>query len=150
MTTGTARELADAFARFGPPFMHWMKAGLRDENLTFARMRLLWAIEAAGPQIMSELKDTLGVTARSVTSLVDGLEADGYVTRRPHPEDRRATVIELTPDGEEAMERVHRLHQARAAELFADLPDADQHALLRIMEDLVDTVQGRVAQEASR
>ncbi len=150
MTTAAARDLADAFARFGPPFMHWMKAGLKDENLTFARMRLLWAVEAGGPQIMSELKDTLGVTARSVTSLVDGLEADGYVVRKPHPDDRRATVIELTSDGEDAMERVHGLHQTRAAELFADLPDDDQRTLLRIMEALVDTVQSRVAREADR
>ena len=48
---------------------------------------------------MSDLGDELGVTARYVTSLVDGLEKEGLVRRVPHPTDRRATIIESTPKG---------------------------------------------------
>jgi DNA-binding MarR family transcriptional regulator len=46
-----------------------------DDGLTMARLRLLWALETEGPMIGSELKDALGITARSVTSLVDALDS---------------------------------------------------------------------------
>ena len=36
---------------------------------------------------------------RNVTGLVDALEGAGFVTRSPHPTDRRATVVSLTPQG---------------------------------------------------
>jgi DNA-binding MarR family transcriptional regulator len=62
-------------------------------------MKLLGALHGGGPKIMSELGEELGVTARNVTALVDGLEGEGLVRRVPHATDRRATVIELTPAG---------------------------------------------------
>jgi DNA-binding MarR family transcriptional regulator len=39
------------------------------------------------------------VHATSVTSIVDGLEADGFVTRVPHDTDRRTTLAEITRSG---------------------------------------------------
>jgi DNA-binding MarR family transcriptional regulator len=40
------------------------------------------------------------VTARNVTGLVDALEHDGLVERLPYPNDRRASLVRLTPAGE--------------------------------------------------
>jgi hypothetical protein len=36
------------------------------------------------------------VSPRNVTGLVDGLAESGFVTREPHPTDRRATLVALT------------------------------------------------------
>lgn len=38
--------------------------------------------------------------------MVTKLEARGYVQRAPHPSDRRATVVDLTPQGRELSEQV--------------------------------------------
>lgn len=138
MSEQRAEELAEVFSRFGPAFMRWVRSGVDHEGLTFARIRLMWAIRTEGPQIMSELKDWLGVTARSVTSLVDGLEDEGYVVRRGHPEDRRATIIELTQDGQTVIDEAHEAHQAHASTLFERLDDGDRRELLRIMQTLLD------------
>jgi DNA-binding MarR family transcriptional regulator len=138
-----ATELADAFSRFGPAFMRWVRAGVEEEGLTFARMRLMWAVHTEGPQIMSELKDWLGVTARSVSSLVDALEDEGYVRRRLHPEDKRAHLVELTDEGETVVERAHRTHRDRASDLFASLGEDEQDQLLATMEKLLAEIDAR-------
>src|SRR5918997_2840474 len=88
-------RLVDEFAGFGPSYMKWVKSRLQDRGLTYARMRLLGALHSHGPQIMTSISDELCVTRRNVTALVDALEIEGLVRRRPHPTDRRATVIEL-------------------------------------------------------
>ena len=41
---------------------------------------------------------------RSVTNIVDRLQADGLVRRVPHPTDRRATLVEVTDGGRAALE----------------------------------------------
>jgi DNA-binding MarR family transcriptional regulator len=43
-----------------------------------------------------QLADRLGLTTGSVTSLLDRLEGLGYVTRSPHPSDRRKLIVRAT------------------------------------------------------
>jgi DNA-binding MarR family transcriptional regulator len=45
------------------------------------------------------------VSAPTMTRLVAGLEADGYVRRQPSPDDGRATLIHATPKGKRVMEQ---------------------------------------------
>ena len=96
-------------------------------------MRLLGALHCDGPQIMTSSSDGLGVTRRNVTALVDALEEEGLVRRRPHPTDRRATVIELTPEGERTADAMYDEHREAVAELFAGLSGEDQRELIRLL-----------------
>ena len=68
-------------------------------DLTTARTHLLWELHRLGPSTQRALARTLNVTPRNVTGLVDALEANGFVDRRPHPTDRRATLVTLTELG---------------------------------------------------
>jgi DNA-binding MarR family transcriptional regulator len=132
-STELARDLVSAWAAVGPALMKWMTATPKHSGVTWARMKTLHALDCHGPQIMSSLRDELGVTARSVTALVDALEADGMVRRVPHPSDRRATIIELTATGQRTIKGQFEAHAERAAQLFDRLDPADQHELLRLL-----------------
>jgi DNA-binding MarR family transcriptional regulator len=48
---------------------------------------------------MRDLADELGLHARNLTSVEDALEAEHLIRRVPHPTDRRATILQLTPAG---------------------------------------------------
>ena len=48
---------------------------------------------------MRTIGSRLQVHQTSVTNAVDRLEAAGLVARTPHPTDRRATLVELSPAG---------------------------------------------------
>ena len=131
-----AQRLADLFSILAPAFLKWQYAGVLVPGMTYPRMNLVHVIAEDGPQIMSALRDRLGVSARNVTVLVDGLERDGFVRRVPHPTDRRATIIELTGEGRAVHRDVYATHADRAAALFADLPATDQRHLDRILRHL--------------
>jgi DNA-binding MarR family transcriptional regulator len=132
-----ARELVAAFAAFGAAYRRWTGAQARGKGMTYPRMRVLQVLSGRGPSIMSVLRDELCVTARGVTSLVDGLEAEGLVRRQPHPTDRRATLIDLTDAGREYVQERCEAHVERAAALFAQLDPDDQRALLQIIHQLM-------------
>lgn len=132
-----ASQIARAFAGFGPAYFKWVQSRFAKDGVSFARMRLLGALHKMGPQIMSGLSDELGVTARNVTALVDALEEEGLVRRVPHITDRRATVVELTPNGAEFGCRMAAGgHLEAIAELFRDLTPSEQRQLLRIVTKL--------------
>ena len=134
-------RLVDEFAAFGPLYMKWVRSRLQDGGMTYARMRLLGSLHCKGPQIMSSISDELGVTRRNVTALVDALEHEGLVRRRPHPTDRRATVIEMTDRGELTMDRIYDEHRLAVAELFAGLEEEDRRELASMLGTLREALR---------
>ncbi len=133
----------DEFAAFGPSYMKWVKSRMQEGGPSYARMRLLGALHCGGPQIMTSISDELGVTRRNVTALVDALEEEGLVRRKPHPTDRRATVIELTGEGAETMEQRFDEHTASVAELFEELSEEDQRELVKLLSILREALRER-------
>lgn len=92
------------------------------------------------PPSVDELRRVLGLTSSGVVRLVDGLEADGLVTRG-RGSDARVTVVALTRDGRR---QARAVTDARAAVLTDALGvlSADERAMLaglvdRVLEGLV-------------
>ena len=74
---------------------------LRPHGLTFARYEalVLLTFSSRGSLPLGKMGERLQVHPTSVTSIVRKLEADGHVTRRPHPDDGRAVLAAITPAG---------------------------------------------------
>ena len=62
----------------------------------------------AGPKAPSDLAQALGLTRGSVTTLLDRLEARGFVERIAHPTDRRALLVKLQPKVFKDMAGIYR------------------------------------------
>ena len=139
----TDQALAHVFAAFGPAYKRWAKTRLQDLEVNYTHARALHVLKCKGPQIMSGLGDDLGVTPRYVTILIDGLEQEGLVRRRPHPKDRRATLVELTEAGHQTCSKVGDGQVEAAAELLQTLSERQQEALLEAMRTLLAELQRR-------
>jgi DNA-binding MarR family transcriptional regulator len=84
------------------------EAVVRPFGITFARYETLMLLHFSrrGSLPMSVLGSRLQVHQTSVTNAVDRLEAAGLVLRRPHPDDRRSTLVQITPEGSVLAEKV--------------------------------------------
>src|SRR3954468_17525851 len=69
-------------------------------GLSFARTRAVRRV-ADKPMSMGELAATLDIDRPNATVLVDDLEAQGLVRRRPHPTDRRTKMLEGARQGQD-------------------------------------------------
>lgn len=96
---------------------------LAREGLTESRAHLLWQLQQRGPCTQRTLAADMNITPRAITALVDGLVATGFVTREPHPSDRRATLVTFTERGRATAQALLDGHRRLAHQLFADLPD---------------------------
>jgi DNA-binding MarR family transcriptional regulator len=100
-------------------------------GMSFGRARALRRL-AARPMSMRELADALEIEAPNATVVVDGLEAEELVQRRPHPTDRRAKVVEATRKGKRLARRADEILATPPAALSALSPD-DLATLRRIL-----------------
>ena len=102
MTTYEPGSLPDVFRlveQLQKKLNHVQRETVRHTGLTppqYAALTQLWAHDG---QPLKDLAAGNHCTAATMTSLVDGLERKGLVTREPHPEDRRSLQVRLTPEG---------------------------------------------------
>ena len=136
-------ELAQAVADFAIAFDKWSRSLLASDAPSLPRLKLLYALACEGRQRMGDLAESLEVTPRTVTALVDGLEAQGAVRRVPDPTDRRATIIEIV-EGQIDVEQRYRDYMAGVARMLDGLGEADRDRLLRICRELTSRFRGPV------
>lgn len=101
-----------------------MQSELSARGLTKARTHVLWELNRRQDAHQRQLADAVGVTPRTMTGLIDGLESTGFVVRRPDPRDRRAIHIELTAKGREAADWLVAGHTSLASSLFGQMSAA--------------------------
>ena len=106
-------------------------------GLTVSRTHVLWVLRQRGPTLQRVLADDLKVTARTMTGLIDGLVATGFVTREPHPTDRRAALVTFTPHGLATMAAMERDQQEFVAILFGGMPAERFDGLVAGLDDVV-------------
>jgi len=121
-----------------------MTKALAAQDLTPARSALIWRLEQAGPCTGQRLAADLGVSARNITGLVDGLVATGFVTREPHATDRRASLVTLTDHGREIVLSLQREQAELAEDLFGDLPAAELDRLIGHFGKLLSRIHQQI------
>ena len=136
--TGAAVDESAEFLELVHSLLHAVRreASVRFEPVgtTPGQVRLLRTLQHAdGPRRLGELAQALDVAPRSITAKVDQAEADGQVRRVADPDDRRATLVELTPAGRDLLARVSAERSVGAGERLARLTPGDRAELLRLL-----------------
>lgn len=91
--------------------------------------------EMTGPMTMRDLAERMSCEPSNATFVVDKLEKQGLIERRPHPTDRRAKHLVLTSEGESLRERLLEL-LARDSPL-AGLTADQQRVLQELLEQAI-------------
>jgi len=111
-----------------------LEAAVSPLGLSLAKLGVLHPLaEAREPLPLSALAQRTHCVRSNITQLVDRLEKDGLVRRRPDPDDRRGVLAVLTPAGEQAyakgMRALVEAQQAIARTLSAGDADSLKSAL---------------------
>lgn len=107
METETLTQL---LIEFYEKFSSWEHGVVRESGLTPPQMHTLEILGASGDLRMTELAAKMGTTTGSLTVMVDRLEKNSLVARRPHETDRRSIRVGLTQEGERLFKEHHNLH----------------------------------------
>ncbi|MES2533172.1 MAG: MarR family transcriptional regulator [Pseudomonadota bacterium] len=87
----------------------------------------------AQPLSQAELAERLELSAMSIGTLCDHLEAAGWLRRRPHPADRRVNQILLQPSASEALDAALSIGDALQTRALAALTEAEHTQLVALL-----------------
>lgn len=102
----------------------------------------LWELERVGEAGLRpiEIERRVLVAQSNISRLVDKLESEGLVARRPHPEDGRAQIIAITDAGRAMRGRMWPVYaKAIRAAIGEHLSNEDAGTLSSLLEKLPQT-----------
>jgi DNA-binding MarR family transcriptional regulator len=106
-------------------------------DLTMSQFRALLFIRARQPLSVSDVGKALRVRLGAASALVNRLDRFGLIRRSENPRDRRQTMVELTPAGEEMLARVEADSIERTRRMFAQMTERGREAWLIALEEAV-------------
>ncbi|GAA3762320.1 hypothetical protein GCM10022240_13630 [Microbacterium kribbense] len=124
-------------------------AALRTKNeVPTAQWRALSVLVTEGPLRLGELAVRTRTTQPGMTKLIGQMADAGLVSRQRDASDSRASVISITPHGQEELAAWRVELRDALAPLFADLDDDDWAVLSRaagILSSRITNPQGATA-----
>ena len=140
--TSPTREVQAVADRLHSAALHLLRR-LRTEDdaldISPPRLSALSVVVFAGPIGIGSLATAEGVAAPTMTRLVDGLERDGLVRRRPDPADARGVLVEPTATGKRILTKGRRQRVRTLAEGLAGLT-SEELSDVRRGADLIERV----------
>jgi len=117
---------------------HFQAEGLSQGR--FTALMLLYDKTCGQTHVLTpaQLAERSGVTRATMTGLIDTLERDGMVTRKPDPADRRQLCVELTPRGIAFLEKILPEHFRRISLLMEALSENERRTIVRLLGKIAD------------
>ena len=99
--TSDLRQLFNDLIRFEIELWNAVDARLKREfDLPLTHFEPMSVIDRRSRCRVYDIAIELGITTGGTSKLVDRIEASGYCRRLPNPDDRRSSLLELTPAGQ--------------------------------------------------
>jgi MarR family transcriptional regulator for hemolysin len=121
----------------------------RRHGMTRAQWGVLARLEREEGMTQAELAESLEMQPISLARLIDRLCDQRLVERRPHPRDRRANRLYLTPKGRATLERLVPLGRRISGDVLASFGEAEASELLQQLNRIKGNIRKSTAVNGS-
>jgi MarR family 2-MHQ and catechol resistance regulon transcriptional repressor len=123
-------------ARCHRALSHIAERSIEEAGLGLTDFAALEALLHKGPLTITEIQGKVLLASGSMTAAVDRLEKKGFIKRGPAASDRRAKVLQLTPEGRRVVEAAFRRHAAELESAMAVLNPSEKRELYALVKKL--------------
>ena len=152
MTTDGLRPLEQslpiALLRAREAAMSRFRPILARHGITDQQWRVLRALDAAPAASVGDLAARACLLGPSVSRMMRTMEAQGWIDRSPDRADGRRSLITLAPGGRRLVEAIGPASEAAYRDIETSLGRAQLDGLLRALDDLTRTLEGRQGEAA--
>jgi MarR family transcriptional regulator, transcriptional regulator for hemolysin len=104
--------------------------------LNLAQAKALVRLEKNEGVSQARLAELAEVDPMTMVRILDRMEAEGLLERRPDPADRRARCLYLTAKAKPILNEIWRLSEQIRAEIFAGVSDEERDRFMGVLERL--------------
>jgi DNA-binding MarR family transcriptional regulator len=99
---------------------------------------ILVALDEETHETQGSIADALGYDRGQLVGLLDELEERGLIERRRDPADRRRQIVNMTPAGKKALNRLRGIAQRLEDDLLSPLDPVEQRRLHELLLRLAE------------
>ncbi len=131
------RSLPIALLRARETVMGPLRDMLSSSGVNEQKWRVLRVLQEKGPQELSQVASEAVLLLSSLTRMIGPMVEEGLISRKTPPEDRRKTVVEITPAGLALV----NAHAGRSAAILGQIEAEFGHQRLEQLLDLLEDLQ---------
>src|SRR5215475_8212182 len=109
-------------------------------SLTLPQCKVLVRLEKNEGVSQARLAELADVDAMTMVRILDRMEAEGLLERRPDPADRRARCLYLTAKAKPILSEIWRLSEEIRAEIFADVSKAEREQFMDVLQRVYNNI----------
>lgn len=132
----TAPKLWWVIARSHHALRLLAERSIANTGLCLTDFAALEALLHKGPLTISEIQDKVMLASGSMTAAIDRLEKMGLVVREATAKDRRARVVQLTPEGKQVAASSFERHAKDLEQVASVLSEKDKRQLYGSLKKL--------------
>jgi MarR family transcriptional regulator, transcriptional regulator for hemolysin len=124
----------------------------REISLNLLQAKALVRLENNEGVSQARLAELAEVDPMTMVRMLDRMESDGLLERRPHPADRRARCLYLTAKAKPILAAIWRLSEETRAEVFAGVGKTERDVFMSVLERIDDNIsrlEGRASDALS-
>jgi MarR family transcriptional regulator, transcriptional regulator for hemolysin len=110
-------------------------------SLTLPQCKVLIRLEDNEGVSQARLAELTDVDAMTMVRILDRMEAEGLLERRPDPADRRARRLYLTAKAKPLLDEIWRLGDLTRSEVFEGIRKSELHAFMDMLERMDDNLK---------
>ena len=103
-------------------------------GITLAQCHVLLEIESKEKETLTELANNLGLDKSTISRTVDGLVNTGLINRTIPAENRRTSILQLTPAGIDVCHSINGNNDKYIEETLSVLSEKETEELIRLFE----------------
>ena len=120
---------------------HMERTVLSSHALSWSAFVVLFVLRVWGEQESRGLAVEAGITAGTLSGVLDTVERKGFSERSTHPEDRRKVVVALTTKGRTVVDEIMPAFNREEARATGRLTEAEMAELARLLRIVLETTQ---------
>lgn len=130
----------DRFEKFEKIFWHLSKKmeyvwqDIYAKTFPGSQSQIVYLLAEYGPKKMSELANSLHITAGAVTTAADILIEKGYIIRFRNEDDRRVVQLDITEKGKEKLDELQKEGRRIMKSIFQDVSDKDFELMNKVFK----------------
>jgi DNA-binding MarR family transcriptional regulator len=112
---------------------------LDEHGLSMWGYSVLLALDESPMRTQAALAEAIGADKTRIIPVLDELQEQGYIERRPDPDDRRVRLLQITGKGRTVKDSAQAAIQRGEEQWLQTLSADDRRVFLRVLQQLVST-----------
>lgn len=117
------------------------KSKYQEFDLNRSQASILFTLHQHSAMSQKELASSLNMTPPSITSAIQKMEREGYITRKPDEADQRIMRLALTEKGESCIQNVKKVAAEMSSLIFRGMSPEEIMLFRRLLMQINDNLQ---------